>query len=291
MFGSTHGRLSDRFTQRWVQATGRIVDLEADPWLDGPVGAPSGIGPAFFDDFARGRNLQVRRDGCPRGLMSDFATLARTDCDAALLRPEVADFYLRTSEYDLDAWSEWCGAFRPFGVLLARIFSRRLQQLNVPLSPLDTSRGITSEVLQLIDAGGQVAYTAWLRRLVRTGDVLYAGAYSVCRVSNFSGVCVKVAFPLPNGNALVIMRPDVLADGSLTLVSAGRCFGDPGFYFTVHGRDGRVWARYVRALRERIHVYPSGPEVHADHLLTIWGAVFLRLHYRLRARRPLAAAG
>lgn len=34
---------------------------------------------------------------------------------------------------------------------MAAIFSRRLQQLNVPLSGLDTSRGITNEVTQLID--------------------------------------------------------------------------------------------------------------------------------------------
>lgn len=81
------------------------------------------------------------------------------------------------------------------------------------------------------------------------------------------------------------MRPVAEPDGSLSLVSAGSGFGEPGFYFTVHGQRGVVWARYLRALRETIRVY-SAPEggVRADHVLALWGATFLRLHYRLRRR-------
>jgi hypothetical protein len=98
---------------------------------------------------------------------------------------------------------------------------------------------------------------------------------------------VKVAFPLPNGNALVIMRPEAHDDGSLRVVSEGRRFGDPGFYFTIGTRGGRVVARLVRSLRESIHVYPDGDGiVRADHELTLWRATFLRLHYRLEERPP-----
>jgi hypothetical protein len=90
--------------------------------------------------------------------------------------------------------------------------------------------------------------------------------------------------PLPHGNAIVIMRPVAHADGSLSVVSAGRRFGDPGFYFTVHSGDV-VWARYVASLKESIHVYAAENDlVRADHILTLWGATFLRLHYRLRPR-------
>jgi hypothetical protein len=175
--------------------------------------------------------------------------------------------------------------FRPFGRLLAALFSRRLQQLNVPLSPLDASRGMTSEVLRLTDPEtGAVRLTAWVRKLLGSGDLLYAGTYTPCRVPRFPGTCLKVAFPLPNGRALVIMRPESHADGSLTLVSAGKRWGDPGFYFVVEGRRGLAWARSVRSLRESIRVYPAGEEARADHVLTLWGATFLRLHYRLRPR-------
>jgi hypothetical protein len=188
-------------------------------------------------------------------------------------------------------WAEWCGGFRPFGSLLAMVFSRRLQQLNVPLSPLDTSRGITSDVLQLVDpSSGEVRYTAWLRELLGTGNVLYAGSYSVCRIPGNSDPCVKVVFPLPNGNAIVIMKTEVHSDGSFTVRSAGNRFGDPGFYFTVHEPGGKIWARHVRSMRESIRVYAGEQGViRADHVLSLWGTTFLRLHYRLRDRRHAAA--
>ena len=35
----------------------------------------------------------------------------------------------------------------------------------------------------------------------------------------------------------------------------GSRFGDPGFYFTVHGDSGTIWARPVRSLRESIDVW------------------------------------
>jgi hypothetical protein len=96
---------------------------------------------------------------------------------------------------------------------------------------------------------------------------------------------VKVVFPLPNGNAIVIMRPEVHADGSLSVISSGNGFGEPGFYFTTRTPDGAAYARYVKSLRESIRVYAaSHGEVRADHVLTLWGITFLRLHYRLRLR-------
>jgi len=144
---------------------------------------------------------------------------------------------------------------------------------------------MTSDVIAVSRADGSPLFTAWMRELIGTGDVIYAGAYSTCRVPGFDGQCVRVVFPLPNGNAIVIMRPIAHSDGSLTLSSAGKRFGDPGFYFTVRDHEGAVFARYLRSLRETIHVYDAaGQGVRADHVLTLWRLRFLRLHYRLRWR-------
>ena len=287
--GEDRGYLSDWVTQGWVKLTGRRVDLAREDWLSGPTGPTRGIGDSFFEDLAARSGCNVQPSSPHAGLLASTAELAGPDFEAGQVAPSVAHFYERTGAYELDAWSAWCGVFRPFGRLLAALFSRRLQQLNVPLSPLDTSRGMTSEVLRLTDREtGAVRYTAWVRKLLGTGDLLYAGTYAPCRTPRFPGTCVKVAFPLPNGRALVVMRPESDADGSLTLVSAGKRWGDPGFYFVVEDRRGRAWARSVRSLRESIRVYPAGEEVRADHVLTLWGATFLRLHYRLRPR-PLAA--
>lgn len=287
--GERRGYLTDWVTQRWVQLTGRRVDVAgAGRWLAGAVGSAHEIGRDYFARLAEREQLELRRT-TDAGLLTDLRELAGPEFDPARVHADVAAFYTGTAAYGLDAWGEWCGLFRPFGSLLALLFSRRLQQLNVPLSALDTSRGITSEVFQLVDPGdGGVRYTVWFRTLVATGHVLYAGSYSIVRVPGFDGPCVKVVFPLPHGNAQVLMRPTAHADGSLTVTSAGERFGDPGFYFSVHHRPGEspiVWARYVRALRESIHVYAAPDGVRADHVLTFFGATFLRLHYRL-LRRP-----
>jgi len=277
--GPKSGYLTDWTTQLWVKSTGISTDLQLSPWLEGPIARPTGVGIRFFDDFAAERGLSVQSG---TGLIKNLAELSGPGFKLAEISPEVRHFYENTADYELDAWSEWCGFFRPFGYVLARVFSHRLQQLNVPLSSLDTSRGITSRVADLTDAQGKVRYTAWIRELLGSRHVLYAGSYSTCRVPNFDGACVKVVFPLPNGNAIVIMYPQSEADGSFLLTSSGSGYGSPGFYFTVHEGD-RIWAKYVPAMRETIRVYSAAKnQVRADHVLRFRGVTFLRLHYRLQ---------
>ena len=245
------------------------------------------IGTDFFRRVAERRGLRVIESGRPRGLLESFSALSGPSFRADQVHAEVAAFYEQTSEYEFDVWSEWCGGYRPFGGLLASLFSNRLQQLNVPLSPLDTKLGITSQVLQLAAPDGRVELSAWVRQTVATGRALYVGSYSSCRLPGFDGPCVKVAFPLPNGYALVIMKPEARPDGGLVVRSEGRRFGDPGFYFFVESAPGRGWARYLGAMKETISVFVDDTStLRADHVLTLWGRVFLRLHYRMQRRPP-----
>ena len=285
MAAGGRGALVDRTTQRWVRATGRRVALDECPWLRGPVGDVDVIGTGFFTCLADREGLTVVKDGPPRGLVENFRDLAGPACDPLRVEGRVVEFYEQTSEYEFDVWSEWRGGFRPFGNALAAIFSRRLQQLNVPLSPLDTSQGISTSVVQLVDDAGAVKQTAWVREIVASKRTLYAGSYSLCRVPGFDGPCVKVAFPLPNGSANVIMRPESSPGGSFTVRSSGKYFGDPGFYFFVEAGSDRGWARYLKTLEEDIRVYvDSRDHLRADHNLRIWGRTFLRLHYRMRRK-------
>src|SRR5262249_6891903 len=150
-----------------------------------------------LEAFARNEGLAVRREPSPMGVLPCFEQLRGPSFEPHQVDSRVRAFYERTSAYELDAWSEWSGFFRPWGQLLAVMFSWTLQHLNVPLSPLDTSRGVTSEVFQAVEpATGQVRYTAWVRELVGTGNTLYAGAYGLCRVPGYHGMCVRVVFPL-----------------------------------------------------------------------------------------------
>ena len=280
--GGRRGRLSDWFTQRWVQLTGRRVRWSEAPWLEAPVGDVEVIGSGFYERFAARRGLTLTRAPLGRGLLEHFAELAGPHCRVATVNPEVARFYERTSDYGLEAWAEWCGAYRPFGHLLAMLFSRRLQQLNMPLSPPDSRLGVHSEVLRLEAADGQAPWTAWVRTNVASGTVIYAGSYATTRVPRREGGCVKVAFPLPNGYALVVLWPESHPDGSLTLHSSGTGFGDAGFYFYVEDQAGVGWARYVPSMVESINVFvDSSGVLRTDHELRIWGTRFLRLHYRL----------
>lgn len=229
MPGGARGRRRDRLTQAWVRATGRSVHLAADAWLDGPVGDVDRIGTDVFarEAGARGRRHESGGDG--HGLLEDLSALHGPGFDAARVDERIRDFHERTSAYEFDAWSKWTGIFRPFGGMLARLFSRRLQQLDVALSPLDTARGITSEVGTVRDEGGVRRYATWVRRTNDTGDALYVGAYSTCRPSGAEGRCIRVVFPPPNGHAAVVMRPEAGADGSFTVRSDGRRFGEAGF--------------------------------------------------------------
>ena len=282
--GDKRGYATDWITQLWVAATGQTASTAEQPWLAGPVGDTRRIGADCFREIAVREGLSVLDGPSSRGIVPDLGVLEGPEFQPSAVASGVRHFYEHTAAYELDAWAEWCGAFRPFGWLLAVLFSRRLQQLNVPLSGLDTSRGLSNSVWHLTDANTkEPRYAVWVRHLVGSGHTLYAGSYGPCRVPGWAGVCLKVAFPLPNGNALVIMKPVLHEDGSLSLVSSGRHFGDPGFYFTVRRDDGRLSARYVPTMRETIRVHDSGVhEARADHVLTIWGLVFLRLHYRLR---------
>ena len=276
--GAQRGYLLDALTQVWVRVTGRGFDAAQHPWLDGPVGDSQRIGEDFFERLAHRQGMNVR-DGS--GLLADVSGLFVDDASRRRLNASVAEFYEQTASYRIDAWADWSGKFRPFGRLLASFFSRRLEQLNVPLHGLETSRGMTSRILDVLDAEGRVVNVAWVRTLKDTGRVVYCGTYSVCTVPGFPGACLKVCFPLPNGNATVVLWPNVEEDGSLVLTSSGKGFGDPGFYFVVR-RGNASFARYVRAMRERIHVYVGTEgEVRADHDLRLFGKTFLRLHYRL----------
>ena len=281
--GPRRGYFADWLTQRWVQVTGRRLELATAAWLDGPVGDSRRIGPDSLETFASGAGL-CARPAAGAGLMPDFAALAGPGFDPAAVHPRVREFYERTSDFSLDVWSEWHGAFRPFGALLARLFSRRLQQLNVPLAPLQTARGLTNAVTPFEDPRtGERRFTGWVRRNRGTGDVVYVGAYSLAHLPGEAGPCVRVVFPLPNGNASVFMRPSAAPDGSLVLESRGRGFGDAGFYFVVRDGASHAWVRLVRSFHERIRVFVEPPgELRTDHAFVLFGATFLRLHYHLR---------
>ena len=281
-----HGHLQDRITQVWVKATGRRYDPGKDAWLVAPIGDVDVIANKFVHDLAAKEDLEMEENPKDAGLLESFDELHLSPEEKARLQPEVTRFYENTSNYRFEIWSEWCGVFRPFGWLLSVIFSKRLQQLNLPLSPMHSAKGIQSNIIKLRDRQSRrTKWTIWYRILKSNLQVIYSGVYTTCEIPNFKGKFLKVVFPLPNGNAMVIMRREILENGSLKLCSDGRRFGDNGFYFTLTNHEGKHWAKFVRAMHEWITVYVDEEGIlRADHNLEFYGRRFLNLHYKMTGK-------
>ncbi|MEM7153208.1 MAG: hypothetical protein AAF799_10205 [Myxococcota bacterium] len=263
--------------------------LDDAPWLQGPCGSTHMIGDGFFEAFAAEQGLCVCPADDRAGLIGGMAALAGPRFDAAEVHPTIDQFYAHTAAFDLELRSRWSGPFRVLGWLIGRIFARRLAQLNMPLDDEELAGGVRSRIIQLADAEGRVRHTGWVRTAIRTGRPVFVGQYGVDEIPGHDGPCIKVVFPLPNGNATIFLRPQVTEDGGLTLLSDGRRFGDPGFYFTVVAGPGQVWARYVRTMKETLSLSATDEGIRATHRFRVFGLPFVELRYTITPKRAAEA--
>ena len=257
--------------------THRTVDIA---WLVGPMGGPM-IGDATYQEVADREGLSIERSA-RSGLVPVWSQLDGDGFDGAHIAPAVRDFYEHTSDWKMDVWSQTYFPASLALALLVTTISRQVNQLNFPLSPLDTAHGLSSEIISMREPDGRVKYTGWFRTLADATRVLYTGFYMTERVPGASAPCVKVVFPMPNGNATVVLRPTVDADGALVLSSRGGRFGGPGFYRVQGRRAGRVRVWMVRSLVEEFRVYVDARGVlRCDHAIRFLGLPVLRLHYKM----------
>ncbi len=265
----------------WVRATGRRVTQQAAPWLRSPAGDTGRIGAAFYDRLARREGLCIRPFP-EASLLQNLDALTGSTFDPAAVDAAIRDFYEHTAAYRLEAWSEAGLPTRIFLWALTRFVSRRMDQLNFPVSSLELAGGMTSHILPMVDAAGRRAYTGWLRQLAADGRVIYTGLYAVETPGGFSDPCVKVSFPVPHGSATVFLRPEAGRDGSLRLISAGDRFGEPGFYRMIEVDAAHWRVRYIRTLRERFEVYRDrGGILRCEHTVWFLGLRVLRLAYKM----------
>lgn len=279
--GERRGHLVDWVTQRWVQITGRRVALADVPWLVGPSGSVHGIGADFFAQWGERNGLRVLPPSRDDGLVDGMVALAGPRFDPSAVHTRIDDFYAHTAAYDLRIEPRWSGPFRLVGWLIARLFARRLAQLNMPLSSRELRGGFESRIVRLADDAGSVRHTAWVRTAIETGRPAFVGEYGTVHIPGHDGPCIKVVFPLPNGNAIIVLRPRADPGDGFSLVSDGKSFGDPGFYFTVLADDGEVWARYVRTMKEALSLRVDDGVMTASHRFRVFGLPFLELRYTM----------
>lgn len=279
--------LLDLGSRKFWRLTGRSVDLDGtESWLRAPVSDSPRVGDAWLRAEAarHGGCLEAGEQGA--GLLSSVAALDGPGFDAARLRPEVRDFYEHTAEWDLEVWTGWSPLFWPVGELIARLYGRRVEQLALPMRPLEVARGMDSQVTVIRDRhGGQVS-AAWIRTLRESGRQVFSGSYSARTLPGADRPSVHVAFPLESGNVQVFLRPSVTDEGGLLLESLPGRFGRDGAYVVVRdGRDGRHFAARV-PLHETFHVHVDGRGVlRTDHELRLRGTWAVRLHYKLQRAR------
>jgi len=271
----------DIAAQTWMVLTSRPVERDRFPWLLGPAAGNEVVGHGWVDQEAQAIGGRTST-GPDLGLLPDFNALASPAFDAARVNPKIVDFYEHTSAWQLDLWSEWCPFAWPFGWLLTSMWSERLQQLSLPMRPLDVSFGMDSQVVQLHGPDDAVVGAAWLRSMRKTGATTYSGLYGITELPSQRRPSVRVVFPLPRGCLSVFLRPSVDDAGGLHLHSPIGEFGEEGAYLVLNRGDGRINARRV-PVAEHFHLYVDGDgDVRTDHFVRLWSVPTIRLHYRLR---------
>jgi hypothetical protein len=267
--------------QRWTLTTGRRIHTEDASWLAGPVGERY-IGAEFCEAYARQTGLEAAAANQHAGILPDFDALAGEEFDQSVIRPEIRDFYERTARYSLEVKIHWGGPFRHPPRTLIYLVGRSVGQFDIPLS--SSTVEMENELIQLKNpATKETLYAGWLRRSTATEKVMLAGLYTTCGLPLERGRFFKGVYPLPDGSATTIFRPENRPDGSFALVSDGRHFGEAGYY-RIHRTDGALRVKQV-PLREVLHV-SSDPEgaLLVRHEFAFCGVRFLTLHYDISCR-------
>lgn len=271
-----------QFCIEWlVRLAGRRVERKDAPWLACVLGKPGLIGTGVYQQIAEehGLDLSMPPDA---GLIPEFDALRGPSFDPGAVDARIRHFYEHAALYHLEVWSEVYFAGKFVLWLLVEFISRRMDQLNFPISSMEVAKGMTSEIVQLRErANGHLIHTGWLRRFRATGKVIYAGLYSTTNLPGEENPCVKVTFPC-YGSSSVYLRPCGYADGSFGLVSTGAAFGKSGFYRLVEAGPQAWKVRCFTSLHEIFHVYVDEEGVlRTDHEIRFLGMTILRLHYKM----------
>lgn len=271
----------DLGTRKFWRAAGREIDLGGEHhWLRAPMVGPGPVGTDWLEAEAAQRGGAVHHDLPGAGLIVDWERLAGPGFDPSALHPQIVDFYRNTAQWRMEVWSSWSPLFWPGGELVSRGFGKRVQQLALPMRPLDVSRGLDGRVSVITDRAGEQVAAGWTRTLRSTGDVVFSGCYSTMTLPGADRPSVHVTFPLESGNVQVFLRPHNRAGGALELASPRGPWGADGAYVTVRDR-GRDYAKRV-PLHESFSLFVDDEQVlRTDHQLRFGRATALRLHYKL----------
>ncbi|OIU71829.1 YndJ family protein [Rossellomorea aquimaris] len=190
--------------------------------------------------------------------------------DVDSLPHSIVHFYEHTEEYQLTASVKWAAWFMPLA-LCFKLISRRMQQLNLPLSSKRTE--MTGEILQVDpDMDGREHPRVWVRKVKHS--TVFAAIYS--RHETNGRTFMNIALPLPHSSMVGILQLKEL-NGSLILSSEGE--GDPGVYLA--GGDSLL----KLPLSEHFLIREtSRGSLAASHNMKIFGMHFLNIEYLIHRK-------
>jgi hypothetical protein len=283
-YASPLQNFQDWFTQQWAILWGTKIQPCQYQWLIGPYGNLNGIGEEFIQQLAQQENLEILRNQPNSGILNSFSELDLKPKDIERIHPEIIHFYENTDQYQLYFEIKWNPFFKPFGYLVNRLFSKRINQLFLPHQNSQKAELIISEIILLKNSQtGEVPYKFWLRKIESTQQIIYSGIYSTGQLPS-GKKAVKAIFPLPNGNATVLLKPFVDERGNFHLISEGKKRGDAGFYFLLKDAKGNNWAQYIKSFRDTLSIQVENQEMKAFQNLSLWRIPVLKIHYLISNR-------
>lgn len=278
-------RLQDWLTQQWVISFGKKINVNKHSWLIGPFGSLNITGEDFINQLAEKENLVLERELPNCGLIRNIEQLNLPEEQVEKLSKKVIDFYVNTSNYNLGLKVTWNPFFKIFGFLLQFLFSNRLKQLNIPTKTIKDTDSLKSEIINLVNPiTKRIKYTFWYRTFKTSGEVIYSGIYGTCTIPS-GKTCIKAIFPLPNGNATVILEPYVGEKGELILKSSGKKVGDSGFYFLLKDVNNTLWLKYIKSFKDQLIVCEIERELIVEQKLTLWGINVLKFNYLIQKKQ------
>jgi len=187
--------------------------------------------------------------------------------DTKVLPSTIIDFYEHTERYRLFSSVRWAAWFKPF-LLIYKLFSVQIQQLNLPISSKTTEmKGEIFAVDPLMD--GRKNPRAWVRKIRK--DTVFTAIYSYHE--NMGRTYMNIALPLPFSTMIGILQLNEI-NGSLVLSSEGE--GDLGIYLAI----GKMLFKLPLSEYFLIEEIREG-ELTATHKMRLFGIPFLLIHYSI----------
>lgn len=205
-----------------------------------------------------------RKEGVPHpGLVDHLADY--TDIDH--LPDSIQHFYEHTEEYRLFASVQWRRWFKPFAFFY-HLISRRIGQLNLPLSPKrNEMTGTIRKVEETLD--GRVNPRVWRRTI--GNETVFVAIYSKHHITE-GRTYMNIALPLPFSTMIGILSLEE-KEGRLHLSSDGS--KDEGIYLAIGHYIMRL------PLQEHFVIEEKGKELKAMHDMKIFGLPFLHIDYSI----------